>query len=59
MCYLNPFCMLSTKKSTAFSVFTILAAEVRPKATLLQDSTSRQLPEEQKCRCYRKGKVEE
>lgn len=28
---LNPFCMLSTRKSTVFSVFTILAAEIKTK----------------------------
>ena len=33
--------MLSMRKSKAFSVFTILAAEIRPNAALLQDSMSR------------------
>lgn len=33
--------MLSMRKSKAFSMFTILAVEIRPKAALLQDSMSR------------------
>lgn len=38
--FLSPFCMLSARKATALSVFTILVAEIRPKTALLQDSMS-------------------
>lgn len=51
---------LYVKKEEGYCPLTIISvAEIRLKTALLQDSRSRDLPQEQKCRCYKSGEEEE